>query len=113
MNEGYQVIERVKEFHYNQGIIDTDYKCLCKLFGEPNKDYPQSDANWNILFHDGTEVSIYNWNPNKQTINLEDINEWSVGGKNKKSLENIKILLLFDFEEIKNELILINQKSFV
>lgn len=100
----YQVIYNQKEFHYNQGTIQIDYQTLFNLFGEPKKDIPKSDAVWIVRFYDEEiEVSIYNWNPNKDRfpLNPEEIQYWTIGGSTKKSFQAVKSLTTFNLDDMK------------
>jgi hypothetical protein len=98
----YQVVSSRKEFHYNQGSIQIEYNILLNLFGDPQVNFPKSDANWIIQFGE-IEASIYNWNPNKDRnpIILEKINNWNIGGSSIESFEFIKSLLSFNLNVIK------------
>jgi hypothetical protein len=93
-----------REFHYNQGKIITTYHTLVTLFSEPMTGYEKSDACWNIKFADDVESSIYNWNPNKYPKNLDDIKEWTVGGYTYASYKNVKNILSFDMNDLKEVL---------
>ena len=84
-----------------QGCIEVSYADIVKAFGEPMAsgfdDY-KSDAEWNIVFSDGTRASIYNW---KDGVNYcgesgtptEQITDWHVGGFNEKAVERIQEVL--------------------
>ena len=85
-----------------QGYLAISYARLVEIFGEPNigNDGPKSktDAEWKIKFPDCTVASIYNYKNGKNYegdngLAVEDITEWHVGGKTKKSLTLIKQVL--------------------
>jgi hypothetical protein len=84
-----------------RGCIEVSYADLVKAFGEPMHegfdDY-KSDAEWNIVFEDGTKASIYNW---KDGINYcgdegtptEFITDWHVGGYDEKAVQRVREVL--------------------
>jgi hypothetical protein len=84
-----------------QGTIEAEYKKLVELFGEPMAtgfdDY-KSDAEWAIVFEDGTRASIYNW---KDGINYcgadgtptEFITDWHIGGFNEDAVKRVQEIL--------------------
>ena len=70
-----------------QGYIDATYKDLKRVFGKsnPSMDDYKSDAEWDILFEDGTEVCIYNYKDGKNYLGSEgtpktQITDWHIGG---------------------------------
>jgi len=82
-----------------QGTINIDYKTLVKAFGEPNgSDGYKSDAEWDLLFDDGTPATIYNY---KDGINyldengtpVEKITDWHIGGEDEKAVLHIEAVL--------------------
>lgn len=82
-----------------QGYICAKYNDLKKLFGKPTDgDGYKVDAEWSILFEDGTSATIYNYK-NGKNYNGENgtpktkITEWNIGGNNSKAVENIVDLL--------------------
>ena len=84
-----------------QGHTQATYADIVKAFGEPMEegfdDY-KSDAEWEILFEDGTVATIYNY---KNGINYcgesgtptEQITDWHIGGFNEKAVERIQEVL--------------------
>jgi hypothetical protein len=84
-----------------RGCIEVSYADLVKAFGEPMEDgfddY-KSDAEWEILFEDGTVATIYNY---KNGVNYcgesgtptEQITDWHVGGFNENAVERIQEVL--------------------
>jgi len=77
-----------------QGYIKADYEELVEAFGLPMADGYDNfkvDAEWMILFEDGTVATIYNWKIGKNYmgptgLDLDEIHEWNVGGFSKISL---------------------------
>ena len=83
-----------------QGYLAVTYARLVEVFGEPNSgnDGYKTDAEWTIKFPDCTIASIYNYKDGKNYegadgLAVEDITEWHIGGKTKKSLTYIKQVL--------------------
>ena len=84
-----------------QGEIVIDYKDLVRVFGEYSNDGDQCkvDAEWCIAFEDGVKATIYNWkdghNYNEGNgLDVCDIENWHIGGKDKKSLQHVIQVLL-------------------
>jgi hypothetical protein len=71
-----------------QGCIETTYQKLCEVFGEPTVYDLDSDekthAEWDIRFEDGTIATVYDW---KNYCDPEDVEEWMIGGKNRRSVD--------------------------
>lgn len=83
------------------GHIIVDYAKLKKAFGNPTKsDGYKSDAEWEILFEDGTIATIYNYKDGKNYLGKNGkpktkIRDWHIGGKDEKAYENVlKVLSL-------------------
>lgn len=87
-----------------QGHITATYKELTDLFGEPTSgDGYKVDAEWYLLFEDGTFATIYNWKNGKSYcgedgLNVEQIEDWHVGGMSKASAERVQIAIDLDRE---------------
>jgi hypothetical protein len=85
-----------------QGYIDIEYDILVKLFGEPIVgDEYKIDAEWEIIFEDGTVATIYNYKDGYNycgehapypDITKKD-NDWHIGGSSKLAVEYIERLL--------------------
>lgn len=82
------------------GYINISYAVLKKVFGSPTTgDGYKVDAEWNILFADGTVATIYNYKDGKNYCGARKgtsktkITNWHVGGKSDLALENIKLTL--------------------
>jgi len=81
------------------GAIDADFDALVKLFGEPTKgDGYKTDAEWHIVFDDGTIAVVYNWKDGKNYLGasgkeVDTIAQWHVGGKSSKALYHVYDLL--------------------
>jgi len=79
--------------------MDIAYEDLVNLLGEPNAetDGYKVDAEWMVEF-DGELFSIYNYKTGKnyngsEGLDVEDIRDWHIGGKNKvKAAELVKLL---------------------
>lgn len=84
---------------YLQGYIETKYKDLKRLFGEPEDgDGYKIDAEWIIKFEDNTIATIYNHKDGKnyrgeEGIPINEIELWHIGGFEKKAIDYIKELL--------------------
>ena len=82
-----------------QGYIDAEYSVLKKIFGKPtSSDGYKTDAEWEILFEDGTVATIYNWKNGKNYLGREGtpktkITRWNVGGISKEVVEKIQDIL--------------------
>ncbi len=82
-----------------QGYIDAEYRVLKKIFGKPQSDEGyKTDAEWDILFEDGTVATIYNWKNGKNYLGREGtpktkITHWNVGGNSKEVVERIQEVL--------------------
>ncbi|CAB4133861.1 hypothetical protein UFOVP263_27 [uncultured Caudovirales phage] len=78
-----------------QGYIQANYYDLVELFGEPNSgDEYKIDAEWDILFEDGTVATIYNWKDGKNYCGsdgfpVDDITDWHIGGFNKEAVIHV------------------------
>jgi hypothetical protein len=70
-----------------QGYITADYAHLKRVFGQPHtSDEYKVDAEWDILFSDGTYVTIYNWKDGKNYNGSSGtpktkITHWHIGGE--------------------------------
>lgn len=70
------------------GDINVDYNVLVEVFGAPIIcDGYKSQVEWRVLFNDGTIARIHDWK--EYGVPVEDIVEWSVGGYNKKAVNNV------------------------
>jgi hypothetical protein len=82
-----------------QGQIETDYKKLVKLFGIPERgDGYKTDAEWVILFGDGSHCYIYNYKNGRNYLGKTAppktlIKCWNIGGINKDSFSHLEKLL--------------------
>jgi len=70
-----------------RGTLFVSYVKLLETFGRPNEayDHYKSDVNFSVMTPVGL-AHIYNWKDGKNNcgdegLELVDINEWSVGGK--------------------------------
>lgn len=78
-----------------QGSISTKYKDLVAKLGEPmNGDGYKVDAEWHLLFDDGTIASIYNWKNGPAYLGdmatISAIDEWNIGGSSRRAAELVK-----------------------
>jgi hypothetical protein len=82
-----------------QGHITATYEELEALFGEPHEsDAYKVDAEWDIIFADGTKSSIYNWKNGKNYcggdgMDVADITRWHIGGDNLNSVTRVQDIL--------------------
>ena len=82
-----------------QGHINVEYSVLKKIFGKPTLgDEYKTDAEWEILFEDGTVATIYNWKNGKNYLGRNGtaktkITHWNVGGNSKEVVERIQEVL--------------------
>lgn len=70
-----------------QGYVNVSYNQLINVFGEPNgiHDKYKIDAEWVVEFPAGIIATIYNYKDGKNYLGeegseVEDINEWHIGG---------------------------------
>lgn len=94
-----------------QGEINAKYDELCKLFGEPTDgDGYKVDAEWGLLFDDGTIATVYNWKDGKNYngddgLPTEQITEWHIGGFNRSAVDRVQIALdLYRESQPKNKI---------
>lgn len=79
-----------------QGYVDCSYDKLTKVFGKPNEgDGYKVDAEWDILFSDGTIATIYNYKDGvnylgEEGLIVNDITNWHIGGHSNKAVELVK-----------------------
>jgi hypothetical protein len=82
-----------------QDYLDTTYKKLVDTFGEPTgNDGYKTDAEWDLVFEDGTVATIYNYKDGKNYngddgMDVENITDWHIGGYNKLAVERVTELL--------------------
>lgn len=78
-----------------QGYINRSYDELVKAFGLPlDGDGYKVEAEWNIVFEDGTRATVYNWKNGRSYcgdggLYPEEITEWHIGGFDKKAVEAV------------------------
>jgi hypothetical protein len=82
-----------------QGEVDVSYKKLLDIFGIPlDGDGYKVDAEWKILFEDGTIASIYNYKDGKNYngkdgLATKKIRDWHIGGFDKRAVELVELVL--------------------
>ena len=85
-----------------QGYVQCSYKHLIEVLGEPlsgGYDDRKSDAEWVLLVGKDKEVvTIYNYKDGKnycgeKGLDVEDIEEWHIGGKKKEIVALVKNIL--------------------
>jgi len=71
-----------------QGYIDVSYKDIKKTFGKSSTNFDdyKCDAQWDIIFEDGTEVSIHNYKDGENYCGKDGtpktkIRDWHIGGR--------------------------------
>ena len=85
---------------HGQGGVESSYTDLLLAFGLPGEaDGYKIDAEWELLFDDGTIATLYNWkngknyNDNGEGDETEDITDWNIGGFDKESVDRILSVL--------------------
>ena len=82
-----------------QGHIDAMYFELKKLFGKPHSgDGYKVDAEWDVLFDDGSFLRIYNYKDGKNYNGRSGtaktkITDWHIGGENGNAIPHLNKLL--------------------
>ena len=82
-----------------QGHVTATYAELVDLFGKPTDgDKQKVDAEWYVLFEDGTFATIYNYKDGKAYCGeagkaTESITDWHVGGIDAKSVARVQIAI--------------------
>ena len=82
-----------------QGYIKTTYRKLVSRFGKPGKgDKYKTDAEWILVFDDGTVASVYNYKDGKNYLGtkgkpVSQITNWHVGGNRKKAVALVRAAL--------------------
>jgi len=72
------------------GSIETTYKNLVKMLGEPMfGDGEKVQAEWVLEFDDGTIATIYDW---KESISVQRVTDWHIGGFNDEAAEHVQDL---------------------
>lgn len=78
-----------------QGYVSTRYRDLVAKLGESMQgDGYKVDAEWNLLFEDGTIATIYNWKNGPAYLGdmatIGAIDEWNIGGSSPRAVELVK-----------------------
>lgn len=81
-----------------QGQVSVTYACLVRVFGQPKEGFGKTDAEWVVLFADGTIATIYNYKDGKNYngddgLPTNEITEWHIGGQNERAVELVKLTL--------------------
>jgi hypothetical protein len=82
-----------------QGEIQANYIDLVDAFGEPTTgDEYKTDAEWAIVFEDGTRATIYNWKDGKNYMGedgtpTDEIKDWHIGGFNSMAVQRVREVL--------------------
>jgi hypothetical protein len=82
-----------------QGEIQANYIDLIDAFGEPTTgDEYKVDAEWLIVFEDGTRATIYNWKDGRnyngdEGTPTDEIKDWHIGGFTFDAVERIQEVL--------------------
>jgi hypothetical protein len=94
---------------HGQGNVTAAYKELCSLFGKPTAgDGYKVDAEWAVMFDDGTVATIYNWKNGKNYegengLPVEQIEYWNIGGMTSQAATNVQIALDLYREQAKEK----------
>ena len=85
---------------YLQGYVEATYQNLVDIFGNPTSDGDgyKVDAEWDLVFEDGTVATIYNYKEGKNYngssgYETEDITEWHIGGFDQSAVKRITATL--------------------
>lgn len=76
-----------------QSCVEVDYGTLVKTFGKPKGgDGYKTDAEWELVFEDGTFATIYNYKDGKNYNGkagtaTTKITDWHIGGCDKRAVE--------------------------
>ena len=82
-----------------QGYVYADYAILKKVFGKPGEgDGYKVDAEWDVVFSDGSIATIYNYKDGKnyngaRGLNKTQITDWHVGGRSARAVRNVETML--------------------
>ena len=80
-----------------QGETTVSYETLVKVFGEEHSegDGYKVQAEWNLMFKDGTYATIYDWkegdsyNGEGEGIPKEQVTNWHIGGTDPAAVERV------------------------
>jgi len=72
------------------GYVETTYKDLVKVFGEPLEGYDKTNAEWYIKFSDGIIANVYDY---KMEYIPENIFPWHIGSGSFEVVERIASLV--------------------
>ncbi len=61
-----------------KGNVNTSFERLCEVFGDPTYGGDKTQAEWVLLFEDGTVATIYDW---KESVPVQYVTDWHIGGK--------------------------------
>ena len=81
-----------------QGHIDIGYDQLVAVLGQPDKgDEYKVDAEWDILFADGTAATIYNYKDGVNYMGIDGlptsmIRDWHIGGSSPAAVRRVEEL---------------------
>lgn len=84
---------------YLQGYVESTYQNLVDIFGKPTSDDGyKTDAEWDLVWEDGTVTTIYNYKDGKNYngddgMDVEDITEWHIGGFDQSAVKRITATL--------------------
>ena len=83
-----------------QGYIDISFNDIVEKLGDfdDNYDDGKSDAEWTIVFNDGSVASIYNYKDGKnyngaEGLETDEITDWHIGGKDKSVVAKVRAIL--------------------
>jgi hypothetical protein len=82
------------------GSIDISFYDIMEKLGESSEDYDdgKSDAEWTILFADGSVATIYNYKDGRnyngaEGLETDEITDWHIGGKDKSVVAKVYCIL--------------------
>ena len=88
------------------GNITTTYAELTEVFGPdegPSGD-EKTQAEWTILFEDGTVATIYDWK--EYGTPVEEVTDWHIGGRSSRAVDLVQAVLtaVRDVEQMRSKL---------
>jgi hypothetical protein len=92
-----------------EGYLNLKYNQIKKIFGKPNFELSgdsKIEREW-IITINGTLVTIYNYKTgptylHDRKIKLNDIYPWHIGGRNRSSVDMLRLYLSSISDEFKN-----------
>jgi hypothetical protein len=83
------LLREVNETHLVGYLDHISHDQLIDCFGQPRPATDKSQAEWDLVFDDGTIVTIYDY---KQKTPAERLTFWHIGGKDSSALDRLEEL---------------------